>query len=209
MIGVHWHPTGLEISRDLTYEEVESIAFVLSRTFDASRFGLADALDHAERRWGEGKYSQLAEVTRRTEGGLMTMAWVARRVPREIRRRELTFSHHEAVAGLKVPDTEDEPDHEAQARWLQHAVVDLRLTRDELRAQIKASRSNLSRRESSEAEPSSVIEAAWVPTGRKARLAQLEAVAEEILALPDDLAGQTCLPPDVRERLRAARWETT
>lgn len=207
IIGVHWSPRGLDIERDLTYEEVESISVVLSRIFEATRFALADALAHSERRWGEAKYSQLAAVTGRSEGSLMTMAWIARCVPREIRRPELTFSHHEAVAGLKIPGAEDEPDHDAMKHWLQHAV-DLRLTRDELRAHIRASRSSLSRARGPEDGPPPVIEGKAaviepVPT-TQLQVETLREVAVEIVAAERDEHGRICLGPNMLERLRVA-----
>jgi hypothetical protein len=197
IIGVHWSPTGLDITRDLTYNEVESVAFVLSKTTDASRWGLCDALAHAERRWGEDRYSQLSALTGRSVGGLMNLARLARRVPPDVRRPELTLGHHEEVAGLKIAET-DEPDHDAQRRWLAHAV-ELRLTRDELRAQVQAAqpRADLTRRVRSDDQPSPVIES--TPA-----MDPLEAVAREILAAPVELDGRTCVSADVRERLRQA-----
>lgn len=204
-IGVRWSPVGLEITADLAYDDAEAIAVVLGKTVDAGKWGLADLLEYGDRRWGESRYSQLAAATGRSVGGLMNICSVARRVPRAIRRRELSFGHHEEVAGLKIPGT-DEPDRRAQAAWLEQAV-DLRLTRDELRAQVQASRPDLTRGVRSERERRPAVEPRRPVAGPSS---PLEDVAREILAVPVDLRGQVCLPAEVRERLRRAleRGET-
>ena len=201
-LGVEWSPTGLEITADLDYDDAESIAVVLSATVDAGKWGLADLIEWAERRWGEKRYSQLAAATGRSPGGLMNICSVAKRVPREIRRRELSFGHHEEVARLTIPGT-NTPDCAAQAAWLQQAV-DMRLSRDELRAQIQASRPDLTRRVRSEAASQVIDSKPRVLAPPEGRMRRLEEVAREILDTPVNLDGEACLSADVLERLRAA-----
>jgi hypothetical protein len=132
VIGVRWSPTGLEIVSDLSYDDAESVGVVLSATVDAGKWGLADLIEYAEARWGESRYSQLAAATGRSVGGLRNILSVARRVPRGIRDPRLSFSHHEEIAVLS-------PDVEAQKHWL-GVAVEYRLTIEELRAQVSATR---------------------------------------------------------------------
>jgi hypothetical protein len=92
-----------------------------ARVEQAAAWWLGDLL--RDERWDEGrKYATAAAATGLKIRRLYTFCWVARSVPRERRRRELSWSHHRAIA--RLPPGE-------QVDWLQRAV-DERLTVSDL-----------------------------------------------------------------------------
>lgn len=128
--GLRWTRTSLEFTDTrITYDDCLKVAWALGRTFDMTKWAIADLVNFSERRWGE-TYAQIAEATGRSPQGLMNITSVGRRVPQEIRRPELSFSHHEVVASL---------DRDEQVAWLDRAEED-RLTVEELRSYIRATR---------------------------------------------------------------------
>jgi hypothetical protein len=124
--GLRWTRTGLEFTQDISYSDYESVGWVLSRVFDASKWSLGDWLCYGEARF-PGRYAQAASVTGRSVGGLMNLASVSRRVPHEVRREALSWSHHEAVAAL-LP--------EQQSVWLDRSEKE-RLSVEELRGLLR------------------------------------------------------------------------
>jgi hypothetical protein len=127
--GAVWTRTSLELPVDVTYDDWEHLCWAVGRITDQAKWALADLLLFGEARWGE-RYAQGAEATGRSVGGLRNIASVGSRVARDVRRAELSFGHHEEVAALS---------REEQIAWLDRAEED-RLTRDELRAHVRATR---------------------------------------------------------------------
>jgi len=99
-------PDGLEFS------EVERILNGLKAVSESIRFWLGDLMVYSERNYGE-KYSQLVDATDYSYQGLCDMMWVSHNVGPEVRRKELTWSHHREVAKL---------DKDRQITYLKQAV---------------------------------------------------------------------------------------
>jgi len=90
-------PTGINIAPDITFEAYEQIGDYLHATMDACQFALGDWAARGETLFGDDWTRAVhPDRSRRVEQA----AWVARKVPAEIRRESLTHSHHRAIAGL-------------------------------------------------------------------------------------------------------------
>jgi DNA methylase len=68
-------------------------------------FWIGDLLVYGERRWGE-MYDEMIERTGYEARTLRTLKWVAGQIEAARRRDDLTFAHHQEVAGL-VPEYQD------------------------------------------------------------------------------------------------------
>jgi len=79
--------------------------------------------------WGEDMYpdTYTQMLDKWSESTLTRWAWVCKKVPPHIRREELSFTHHQAVASLG---------HQEQAEWLNRAVLN-DYTAEELAVRIK------------------------------------------------------------------------
>lgn len=106
MTDTEWTPLG-----DMSFEQWESAGAQLQTMGRAWQFWCGDWLNYGEQRFGE-KYAQAVETTDFARQTLVNVASIAKRVSPERRRRELSWSHHEAVAAL--PPAE-------QDRWLSEA----------------------------------------------------------------------------------------
>lgn len=114
---------------DITYEEWAEATEELLGLSISVPFWVADALAFGE----DSTFSERAAQVLPDGGwGWSTMsnyAWTARAVPAELRRAELTFSHHQEVASLReTPDL--------QARMLDLAVTE-GWSREDLREQVR------------------------------------------------------------------------
>ncbi len=107
-------PTGLIITGEPTFEVWLAYGEKLQEIGRALPFIIGDYLQYGEWKWGEG-FSQVMDTTGLAEQTLTNYKSVARRVPIEMRRPELTFSVHAAVASL--------PDEEKVA-WLDRAEAE-------------------------------------------------------------------------------------
>ena len=114
-------PQGLQIN-DLPYERFETLCVFLGRVHEAVRFAIGDAILLAERLYGEKGY-QAIELIGLSENARLEYVRVAQRVPRSTRRKDLSWSHHRAVAPL--------PPRE-QKTWLRKAS-EARMSHAELR----------------------------------------------------------------------------
>ncbi|MEL6407447.1 MAG: hypothetical protein AAFR81_23955 [Chloroflexota bacterium] len=112
-------PTGIIIPEDLQDEEWRDIFQVLRKLDEAIQWAVGDLVNHAESKWGE-TYTSMAEVTQYSEKSLREYAYVARSVDMSIRMDNLSFGHHQLVAGLKDQKTK-KPLRREQAMWLQRA----------------------------------------------------------------------------------------
>lgn len=99
---------------DLPFEDFEHICFVLGKWHEAVRFAIGDALMLGEEMYGEAAY-QAFEALNISEEGKREYLRVSLRVPRSRRRRDLSWSHHRAVASLEPVE---------QKEWLAKASAE-------------------------------------------------------------------------------------
>jgi len=121
-------PLGLHIVGQLTFEEWSGLAHRMGTALRCCAFVLGDCLLYGEDRFGPPprasmggprtavsaeRYATARADTGIDEAVLANYAYVARNVPRHMRRENLSWEHHRAVAKLK--------DESEQARWLDAA----------------------------------------------------------------------------------------
>jgi len=111
---------------DLPYAHFETLCVFLGKVHEAVRFAIGDAILLAERLYGEQGY-QAVELIGLSENARLEYVRVAQRVPRSTRRKDLSWSHHRAVAAL--------PPRE-QKTWLREAS-EARLSHAELRDRLR------------------------------------------------------------------------
>lgn len=117
--------TGLHLA-DLPYEQFEALCVLLGRMHEAVRFAIGDACIHAEKLYGERGYQALEHLGL-SERAKLEYVRVAQKVPRSIRREDLSWSHHRAVAPLELPQ---------QKQWLRRASEE-HLSHHELREELR------------------------------------------------------------------------
>jgi hypothetical protein len=114
---------GLHLSDpNLPYDQFEALCVLLGKMHEAVRFAIGDAIILGEKLYGEDVYQAL-EALNISEKGRWEYMRVSARVPRSSRRKDLSWSHHRAVAAL--PPAE-------QKKWLKTAS-DQRLSHHALR----------------------------------------------------------------------------
>lgn len=96
---------------DLPFARFEELCFMLGRFHEAVRFAIGDAILIGEKLYGEEAF-QAFESLHLSEDGRREYLRVSERVPRSRRRKDLSWSHHRAVASL--PPVE-------QKEWLKRA----------------------------------------------------------------------------------------
>jgi hypothetical protein len=121
-------PTGLVFREDTPLEVVGALIERLTRQSKRIEWALGDALQFAERRYGD-TYAQWVEETGLSENTLATYRWVADRIEPLRRRKDVGWSHHREVAGIDDPTIQD--------RLLDEAA-DKGMTRWEVRQRVKA-----------------------------------------------------------------------
>lgn len=115
--------TGLSLADpNLSYERFEALCLLLGKMHEAVRFAIGDAILLGEKLYAEKAY-QAVELIGLSEKGRLEYVRVAAKVPRSVRRKDLSWSHHRAVAALPVPE---------QREWLRKSV-DEHLSHHELR----------------------------------------------------------------------------
>jgi hypothetical protein len=120
--------TGLVFREDTPLEVVGALIERLTRQSKRIEWALGDALQFAERRYGD-TYAQWVEETGLSENTLATYRWVADRIEPLRRRKDVGWSHHREVAGIDDPAIQD--------RLLDEAA-DKGMTRWEVRQRVKA-----------------------------------------------------------------------
>lgn len=140
-------PLGLEIRGELSFAEWKRLAPKIGQALRSCAFVVGDWLVYGEERFGDQlllpgidpgpnrtvsreQYDAAHAATGIDEAILANYAYVARNVPRSMRRESLSWEHHRAVAKLEEPD---------QQRWLEQAE-NAELTSRRLRASITAGR---------------------------------------------------------------------
>jgi hypothetical protein len=106
VVGLHLHDP------DLTYARFEAICVLLGKMHEAVRFAIGDAILLGEQLFKEEAY-QAIEQLGLSETARREYVRVAERVPRRNRRKDLSWSHHRAVASLPLPE---------QKEWLKAAA---------------------------------------------------------------------------------------
>jgi len=121
--------TSLDLSSrpDLTYEQLENLVAYWGYINNTSRWALFDTLRTIDMRHGDLVY-QAAELTGLAPSTIENGMSIVNKVPKSRRRKGVHFSTHAEVTSLEPED---------QKRWLKTAEEES-LTRDELRARIKA-----------------------------------------------------------------------
>ncbi len=120
---------GLVLPATITYDRYEALGAHLGHTQEALQFAIGDWLVAGESLFPE-QWSQAAEALGLSESERTRYARVASRVPPEIRKNELSWSHHRAVAHLERGE---------QEHWLNLAVNE-RLSKAQMEEEIAAHR---------------------------------------------------------------------
>ncbi len=140
-------PLGLEIRGEVSFAEWKRLAPRIGSAVRSCAFVVGDWLVYGEERFGaqlilpgidpgpsraisREQYDSARAATGIDPAILANYAYVARNVPRSMRRESLSWEHHRAVAKLEEPE---------QERWLDVAAKE-ELTSRRLRASITAGR---------------------------------------------------------------------
>jgi hypothetical protein len=119
--------TGLLLSRpDLPFDQFEALCVLLGRMHEAVRFAIGDAILLGEKLYREQAYQAIEQIGL-SEKGRLEYVRVAEKVPRSVRRPDVSWSHHRAVATL--------PPNE-QKLWLERAA-DEQLSHHDLREALR------------------------------------------------------------------------
>lgn len=103
---------GLEVTGDATRDEWMTLWDLLNNIKSAMQWLIGDWLAYGmDRQWGS-TYEDFAEMTGYTTASLYNLTWVCQNVHFSRRRENLSFGHHQLVAGLTPAD---------QDRWLEQA----------------------------------------------------------------------------------------
>lgn len=116
---------------DLPLERFSELCWMLGRLHEAVRFAIGDAIIAGEALYGEEAH-QAFENLNLSEDGRREYLRVSERVPRSRRRKDLSWSHHRAVAALEPAE---------QRSWLKRASeegLSHHALRDELRNGVPA-----------------------------------------------------------------------
>lgn len=128
--GASVTPTSLTLSDpDLDWESFENLGRFLGVLKSASSFWVGDLLNAGEALYGE-QYAQVEAVLGIGHQTLLNLQSVCRRVPKSVRRPNVTFSAHAEVAALTPNE---------QRHWLSETEKRA-LSTAELRSEIHASR---------------------------------------------------------------------
>lgn len=121
-------PTSWKPNQDMTFNEWADIGNTLQLIQGSLYWWIGDWLNYGELKWGE-TYTQAIDVTGWRVERLRDAKWVAAAVSPEVRRDDLSWSHHKAIAHLAG---------DRQAHWLEVAA-DSNLSVAALREYVKVS----------------------------------------------------------------------
>lgn len=122
-------PTALTIPDHLDFDDWMAVGAGLKNVEQSIMFWIGDWLVYGESHYGE-KWSQVTDASQYSPKTISNAMWVAKRVPKERRREDVSYAHHVEVAALEPED---------QSKWLKRAK-DEELPRDRLRALIREAR---------------------------------------------------------------------
>lgn len=95
--------TELRLDENLPFDRWVEIGETLGSMSRACAWWIGDWLNYGEDRYGE-TYAQGMEATGLAYQTLANYAWVARKIPPHLRRRELSWTHHLQVASGEISD---------------------------------------------------------------------------------------------------------
>jgi hypothetical protein len=125
-------PVSLDLSDpEMPFETYEMLGAYLGRMNRSCSWWIGDWLVFGEGAYGE-RFAQAVTATGLAEQTLLNRAYVCRNVPRSLRRAAVPFSVHAEVAALPAKE---------QRKWLDRAEKG-NWTKAELRAQMKARRTD-------------------------------------------------------------------
>ncbi len=122
--------TYLKLPSTMSYEEWARVGKTLGALRASSQWAIGDWLNYGEHTFGE-KYTQAADLTGLNPESLTVYQWVASRIPKEIRRDDLTHAHHLILARLEPEQIQGWLDKTAAGGW---SVAELRAKIREKRA---------------------------------------------------------------------------
>lgn len=96
----------------MPFEQWEAVGYTLQTISGSVSWWIGDWLNYGERKYGE-TYAQAIEATGWAIQRLKDAKWVAAAVPKEIRRGELSWTHHRHIAHLP---------EEEQQKWIADAI---------------------------------------------------------------------------------------
>ena len=114
----HFSERGMTVKGDASFDQWQQTMAIMKQVEEKiiRPFGwwIGDLLEYGDNHYGD-TYTQAIEVTGLTYSTLANAKWVAKQVPPERRRPELSFSHHAETAALSPSN---------QVKYLEMAVAD-------------------------------------------------------------------------------------
>ncbi len=108
---------------NLSYETWAAVGLLLGKVREAIQWAIGDYILIGEQLFKERAYQAISEIGV-SEQGLREYVRVAERVPRSLRRPELSWSHHRAVAALPPPEQKTWLAKASDERLSHHALRD-------------------------------------------------------------------------------------
>ncbi len=137
--GVRLTATGLTITNpDVPLEDAWNVGYVLGGMHMSVRFAIGDWLIWIETAYPD-EWSQMSESLGLSEEGRREYRRVSSSVPHSVRREAVSWSHHRAVAALKVVDAKTGntiPDYKQQRELLKRVETE-RLSHHALRDELR------------------------------------------------------------------------
>lgn len=117
--------TELRITEALPIEEWAASLGVLDRASKCIQWWSGDLLRYGEQEYGAAAVSQfVTKLSHLKPESVRTYAWVCEKVPRERRRSDLTFAHHQAVARLSADEQVDALERAASYGWSKRMLTE-------------------------------------------------------------------------------------
>lgn len=113
---------GAEFTGDITVSEWMEVGRKLHAIGSCYQFLLGDWLNFGERAYGE-KYKLACEQTGMDYQTLANYAWVCAKIEIYLRKENLSFGHHNLVAGMPESEREKWLDNAANGKW---SIADMR-----------------------------------------------------------------------------------
>lgn len=120
-------PIAWTATQELDFQSWEAEGRRIGAISRGSSWWIGDWLLYCADTWGE-RYSEARRITGMDPKTLRNIRWVAASIEPSRRRGQLSYSHHELIAGLEVSE---------QEHWLDRAEAD-RLTVEDLRFELRA-----------------------------------------------------------------------
>lgn len=126
--GISLTKNSLQFARELTYEEWENVGDELFRVDQAWQWWVGDWINYGEKKYGQ-TYEQALALTDKSYGTVRNAATVAGEFALS-RRRDISFSHHQAVQGLEADQQDtilDQAEREGKPRqWVRDRVKEIK-----------------------------------------------------------------------------------